>query len=78
MITEGKLEQFCLECLHLRVFIDEVLHSDAKDGEAVGSRFQLPSLTVDEVKALLKEMKNDGAIHVVGRTRGARWFPGAD
>ncbi len=53
------------------------------DNEAVGSRFQeflqvLPSLTVDEVKTLLKEMKNEGAIHVVGRTRGARWFPGAD
>ena len=54
-----------------------------KENKKTGSRFQefmqvLPSLTVDEVKTLIKEMKKDGEIHVVGRTRGARWFPGTD
>lgn len=46
-----------------------------------GSRLQellqvLPSLTVDQVKTLLREMKKDNQIHVAGRARIARWFPG--
>ncbi len=54
-----------------------------KSNKADGCRFQefmqvLPALSVDEIKALLKEMKKDNQIHVVGRTRGARWFPGSD
>lgn len=54
-----------------------------RDNKSEGSRFQeflqvLPALTVDEIKTLLKEMKKDNQIYVVGRTRGARWFPGAD
>lgn len=54
-----------------------------RENQTTGSHFQefiqvLPSLTVDEVKTLIKEMKKDGKIHVVGRTRGARWFPGTD
>ncbi len=52
-----------------------------KDNETAGSRLQellqvLPSLTVDQVKTLLREMKKDKQIHVVGRTSSARWFPG--
>ncbi len=54
-----------------------------RENQTTGSHFQefiqvLPSLSVDEVKTLIKEMKKDGKIHVVGRTRGARWFPGTD
>ena len=52
-----------------------------KDNKSEGSRLQellqvLPSLTVDQVKTLLREMKKDDQIHVVGRTSRARWFPG--
>jgi ATP-dependent DNA helicase RecG len=51
------------------------------DNKMTGSRLQellqvLPSLTVDQVKTLLREMKKSGQVHVVGRTSAARWFPG--
>jgi ATP-dependent DNA helicase RecG len=53
-----------------------------KDNKTDGSRLLemlqvLPSLTVDQVKTLLREMKKDEQIHVAGRTRYARWFPGS-
>lgn len=34
----------------------------------------LPSLSVDQVKALLKELKRDGKARSEGRTRAGRWF----
>ena len=59
-----------------------LLFKHIKGNEADGSRLQemlqvLPSLTVDQVKTLLREMKKDEQIHVVGRTSNARWFPGS-
>ncbi len=30
----------------------------------------------DQVKTLLRELREEGRAHVVGRTRGARWYPG--
>ena len=53
------------------------------ENEAVGSVLQellqvLPSLSVDEVKTLLREMKKDRKIQVIGRTRSARWYPRRD
>ena len=58
-----------------------LLLKHVQDNKTAGSRLQellqvLPSLTVDQVKTLLREMKKDGRIHVVGRTSAARWFPG--
>lgn len=38
----------------------------------------LPALSRNQVRMLLREMKHDGRIHVVGRARTARWYPGPD
>ena len=49
--------------------------------DATGSRFAdlqdvLPDLTRGQVGSLLQELKTEGAIHVSGTTRGARWHLG--
>jgi ATP-dependent DNA helicase RecG len=36
----------------------------------------LPALSRQQVQVLLREMKRDRLIHNVGRTKGARWYPG--
>jgi len=36
----------------------------------------LPMLSVAQVQTLLRELKRDEKIHVRGRTRAGRWFPG--
>ncbi len=35
----------------------------------------LPDLTDDQVKKLLAELRRDGRVRCVGRTKAARWFP---
>lgn len=37
---------------------------------------QFPSLSRDQLKALLKELKTETKAHTVGRTKGGRWYPG--
>ncbi len=37
---------------------------------------QFPSLSRDQLKALLKDLKAEGKAHTVGRTKGGRWYPG--
>jgi len=36
----------------------------------------LPSMTRRQVQVLLRELMTEGRIHVSGKTRGGRWFPG--
>jgi len=38
----------------------------------------LPSLSHDQVKGLLREMKKDGHIYNIGKTRAAKWYPAND
>lgn len=38
----------------------------------------LPMLSSAQVQTLLRELRADGRIHVRGRTKAGRWFPGAD
>ena len=38
----------------------------------------LPALSRSQIQVLLRELVRAGAIHVLGATRGARWYPGAD
>jgi len=38
----------------------------------------LPDLKRSQIKGLLRELRTEGRIRVVGRTRGARWFPVED
>jgi len=52
-----------------------------RDNRAEGSRRQeladiLPSLRSSQIRDLLQELKLEGLIHPIGRTRAARWFPG--
>ncbi len=36
----------------------------------------LPSLSSSQIQVLLRELRKEGRIHCVGKTNGARWFPG--
>ncbi|MDD4431696.1 MAG: hypothetical protein PHF61_09895 [Bacteroidales bacterium] len=51
-----------------------------KSNKKTGSRLEdlmqvLPSQTHDQVQSLLKGLKKEKKIVVVGRTRGALWYP---
>jgi ATP-dependent DNA helicase RecG len=37
---------------------------------------EFPSVSRDQLKTLLKELKGEGKAHSVGRTKGGRWYPG--
>lgn len=36
----------------------------------------VPSLSRDQVKTLMRALKDEGRAHPRGRTRAARWYPG--
>jgi ATP-dependent DNA helicase RecG len=38
----------------------------------------LPGLSTKQIQHLLAEMKQDGQVHVIGMTKGARWYPGPE
>ncbi len=53
-----------------------------EDNRTTGSPFEefeqiLPGLSRSRITVLLRELRRDGRIHVLGRTKAARWFPGA-
>ncbi len=53
-----------------------------KRNEAKGSPLRdlqevLPTQSSKQVQRLLYELRDEGAVHSLGRTRGARWYPGA-
>jgi ATP-dependent DNA helicase RecG len=59
----------------------ELLFKHIEDSRQEGARFEeflqvLPSLSRDQIKGLMRELKSEGRVHVVGRTKGARWYPG--
>ena len=59
----------------------QLLMKHIKDNKNQGSQFRdlqevLPSLSRDQVKKVLAEMKRDKVIRVVGKTSAARWYPG--
>jgi len=61
----------------------ELLLRHITDSAREGSRLRecmdvLPSLSKNQVQGLLRELKAAGRVHPVGRTRAARWYPGAD
>jgi len=54
-----------------------------KENKGSGSRLKelmqvLPALTMPQVQTLLRELKSEGDIHKVGRTRAALWYPGSE
>jgi ATP-dependent DNA helicase RecG len=54
-------------------YIDEHRAEGSSMGELLE---QFPSLSRDQMKALLKDLKAEGNAHTVGRTKGGRWYPG--
>ncbi len=59
----------------------QLLLKHIKDNKNQGSQFRdlkevLPSLSRDQVKKILAEMKREKNICVVGKTSAARWYPG--
>lgn len=60
----------------------ELLFMHIEDSEKEGAQFEefsqvLPSLSRGQIKKLMEELKREERIHVVGKTKGARWYPGA-
>ncbi len=54
----------------------EHLRRKTKEGSPLRELHQvLPSLSRYQVQGLLRELKKEGRIHSLGRTRAARWFP---
>lgn len=54
-----------------------------EDNESEGSPLAdlmqvLPSLSRQQVQRLLEELADDGRVHLRGRTRGSRWYPGPE
>lgn len=50
--------------------------------KSMGSKMEefqqvLPALSRSQIQVLLREMRKDGAVHSVGVTNGARWYPGS-
>ena len=53
------------------------IRDNRKDGAQLNELSEvLPALPRQQVQALLRELQSDEQIHVVGKTKGARWFPG--
>lgn len=51
-----------------------------RENKAEGSRFfelaqVLPDLTRNQLRGILRELREEGQIRVVGRTKAARWYP---
>ena len=51
-----------------------------KENKRTGTRLEellqvLPALTYNQVQTLIRELKNEGVVHVVGKTKGALWYP---
>ena len=53
------------------------IRDNRKSGSQLKELMQvLPSLSRAQVQNLLQSLRNEGAIHKVGATKGARWYPG--
>lgn len=53
------------------------IEQNAKDGSPLGDLNQvLPGMKPTQVQNLLRELKREGVVHPVGRTKAARWYPG--
>jgi ATP-dependent DNA helicase RecG len=53
------------------------IRDNQHDGSPLQDLMQvLPSLSRDQIRTLLREMKGAGQIHSLGTTRAGRWYPG--
>jgi ATP-dependent DNA helicase RecG len=52
------------------------IHDNAKDGTGFQELVQvLPALSRNQIQTLLRELKREGRIRIVGRTKSGRWYP---
>lgn len=50
---------------------------NARAGTRLEELYQvLPGHKRSQIQVLLRELRDEGQVHVVGRTRGAKWYPG--
>jgi ATP-dependent DNA helicase RecG len=59
----------------------ELLVKHIEASKAEGARFEelsqvLPSLSRGQIQRLMEELKREERIHVLGKTKAARWYPG--
>lgn len=60
-----------------KALLRQHIEHNASEGSPLGELNQvLPGMNVSQVQNLLRELKQVGLAHPVGKTRGARWFPG--
>jgi ATP-dependent DNA helicase RecG len=52
------------------------IRENKKTGSQLSELVQvLPTLTIDQVRELVKELKETGLVHCIGRTKAGRWYP---
>lgn len=61
----------------------QLLFRHIKENRSTGSQLAelmqvLPILTSSQLQSLLREMKREGTVRSVGRTKGAKWYPAGD
>ncbi len=59
----------------------ELLLKHIRDNATSGAQMEefrqvLPALSRSQIQVLLRELRAQGLIHSVGKTKAARWFPG--
>ncbi len=53
------------------------IEDNQREGSQLAELLQvLPALSSHQVQRLLRDLKSEERIHIIGRTKGARWFPG--
>jgi len=62
-----------------KALLEQHIRENAEDGSPLRELQQvLPALSRGQLQVLLSELRAEGRVHCVGRTRGARWYPGRD
>ncbi|HOY82717.1 MAG TPA: ATP-binding protein [Rhodoglobus sp.] len=60
-----------------KALLRQHIEQNARDGSPLADLNQvLPGMAASQVQNLLRELKQAGVAHPVGRTRAARWYPG--
>lgn len=64
---------------HSKALLLEHIENYQDDGSPLRDLQEvIPSLSRDQLRTLLKELRDDGKVHVRGTTRSALWFPGSE
>ena len=61
-----------------KALLEKHIKDNAKEGSRLHELMQvLPNLSRNQIQVLLRELKREGLIYVVGKTRAGRWHPGS-